>query len=154
MLFLGLGSNAGERDTVLRRCISLLSERIGSVMLVSSVMESEPWGYESPHLYLNEVVGLETTLMPLQVLDRTEGIERELGRIQKSHNGVYRDRTLDIDLLLWDDLIMDTSRLKVPHPLMHERLFVLKPLAEIAPYARHPIFNLTVSQMLSRISQS
>ncbi len=154
MLFLGLGTNAGERNTVLRRCISLLNERVGSVKLVSSIMESEPWGYESSHLYLNEVVGLETTLTPLQVLDQTEAIERELGRTQKSHNSVYQDRTLDIDLLLWDERIVDTPRLKVPHLLMHERIFVLKPLAEIAPDTRHPLFNLTVSQMLSRISHS
>ena len=133
---MGLGSNLGDREAVLLQAIKLIDERVGQVLRRSSFIETEPWGFESEHRFLNAAVCCETALSPRQVLQTTQQIERDLGKRkyhatkrQKEIN--YQDRPIDIDILLYDDLIVDEPDLKIPHPLMHQREFVMRPLNEI-----------------------
>jgi len=123
----------GDRRSLLNRAIMLIGERIGAVQRVSSFIETEPWGFESEHPFLNAAVMVLTTLSPIECLDATQQIERELGRKKKSKNGIYHDRPIDIDLLLYGDLKLSTPRLTIPHPHMYERDFVMIPLREIMP---------------------
>ena len=132
-LYLSLGSNLGDREDMLRRAIMLIGERISAVQRVSSIIETEPWGFESTNPFLNAAVMVLTTLSPIECLDATQQIERELGRKKKSKNGIYHDRPIDIDLLLYGDLKLSTPRLTIPHPHMYERDFVMIPLREILP---------------------
>ena len=130
-VYLGLGSNQGDREATLNRAIELIGERIGKVVRQSSVIETEPWGFLSGNKFLNCVIFCETTLLPRQVLKVTQQIERELGRHHKGKG--YRDRPIDIDILLFDHLNIDTPDLQIPHPLMYQRDFVMIPLNEIKP---------------------
>lgn len=130
-VYLSLGSNLGDREATMRRAIGLLNERAGSVDRQSSFIETEPWGFESTNKFLNMCVRLLTTLSPEQLLMATKQIERELGRTQKSVNGQYHDRPIDIDILMYDDLQLSTPDLTLPHPHMQEREFVMIPLREI-----------------------
>lgn len=130
-VYLSLGSNLGDRKATMRRTIGLLNERAGSVDRQSSFIETEPWGFESTNKFLNMCVRLLTTLSPEQLLLATKQIERELGRTQKSVNGQYHDRPIDIDILMYDDVHIDSNDLTLPHPHMQEREFVMKPLREI-----------------------
>lgn len=132
-LYLSLGTNLGDRQQNLKSALELIGREVGTVVSASDIIETDPWGFESPNPFLNMVVKIETDLKPLEVLDITQEIERQLGRATKSVNGEYHDRLIDIDILLYDDLVMDTPELTVPHPLMHERKFVMEPLAQIAP---------------------
>lgn len=129
--YLSLGSNLGDRKATMRRAIGLLNERAGSIDRQSSFIETEPWGFESTNKFLNMCVRLLTTLSPEQLLMATKQIERELGRTQKSVNGQYHDRPIDIDILMYDDVHIDSDDLTLPHPHMQEREFVMKPLREI-----------------------
>lgn len=130
-VYLSLGSNLGDREATMRRAIGLLNERAGSVDRQSSFIETEPWRFESTNKFLNMCVRLLTTLSPEQLLLATKQIERELGRTQKSVNGQYHDRPIDIDILMYDDVHIDSDDLMLPHPHMQEREFVMKPLREI-----------------------
>ena len=130
-LYLSLGSNLGDRVENLRRAIALINERVGTVQRVSSFIETEPWGFQSEHPFLNAACLVLTTLSPEECLEATQQIERELGRKKKSRNGIYHDRPIDIDLLMYDDLKLSTPRLTLPHPHMYERDFVMIPLREI-----------------------
>ncbi|MBR5930119.1 MAG: 2-amino-4-hydroxy-6-hydroxymethyldihydropteridine diphosphokinase [Prevotella sp.] len=134
-VFLGLGSNLGDRQANIERAIELISERVGEVIRRSSLIETEPWGFESENKFLNGVILCETTLTPRQVLRKTQKIERDMGRKKKTSptakSRIYSDRGIDIDILLYDDLTVDEPDLKIPHPLMQERDFVMIPLKEI-----------------------
>ena len=130
-LYLSLGSNLGDREKMLHRAIALIGERIGTVQRVSSFIETEPWGFQSEHPFLNAACLVLTTLSPEQCLKETQRIERELGRTTKSKDGIYHDRPIDIDLLLYDNLKVSTPTLTLPHPRMEERDFVMVPLREI-----------------------
>lgn len=130
-VYLSLGSNLGDRQQTMRRAIVLLGERVGTVDRQSSFIETEPWGFQSVNRFLNMCVRVCTTLSPEQVLAVTKQIERELGRTQKSVGGQYHDRSIDIDILMYDDLNIDLPDLRLPHPHMHERDFVMIPLREI-----------------------
>ena len=132
-LYIALGSNMGDRRSLLNRAIALIEERVGAVQRVSSFIETEPWGFESANPFLNAAVMVKTTLSPIECLDATQQIERELGRKKKSKGGKYHDRPIDIDLLLYGDLKLSTPRLTIPHPHMYERDFVMIPLREIMP---------------------
>ena len=129
--YLGLGSNLGDRRRVMSETIERINELIGDVLSQSAFYETEPWGFVSDNTFLNAAVCVNTALSPFQLLDATQNIEREIGRTTKSAAGVYHDRVIDIDILLYDDLHISTPELTVPHPLMHEREFVMKPLGEI-----------------------
>ena len=130
-VYLGLGSNLGDREEYLREAIDRIGKLIGTVVRQSAFYVSEPWGFESDHLFVNAVVACETQLSPLRLLRATQAIERAMGRTAKSANGVYHDRIIDIDILLYDDLRIDYPHLKIPHPLMHQRDFVMIPLKEV-----------------------
>lgn len=134
-VYLGLGSNLGDRQANIERAIELISERVGEVIRRSSLIETEPWGFESENKFLNGVILCETTLTPRQVLRKTQKIERDMGRKKKTapsaKSRIYSDRGIDIDILLYDDLTVDEPDLKIPHPLMQERDFVMIPLKEI-----------------------
>ena len=132
-LYLSLGSNLGDREQMLNRAIALIGERVGEVQRVSSFIETEPWGFKSKHPFLNAACLVLTTLSPEQCLETTQQIEQELGRKRKSRNGIYHDRPIDIDLLMYDDLELSTPKLTLPHPRMKEREFVMIPLREILP---------------------
>ena len=130
-VYLGLGANLGDREATIHRAIELIGERIGEVVTQSSLIETEPWGFTSGNKFLNGAILVETELLPREVLKITQEIERELGR---RHKGTaYRDRPIDIDILLYDDVTIDAPDLKIPHPLMHRRDFVLIPLKQIKP---------------------
>lgn len=152
LVYLGLGSNLGERENILRSAIDKINERVGEVISLSAFYETMPDGFVSEHPFLNAVCGVETKLEPLEILAQTEAVERELGRNRKSVNRMYQDRTLDIDILLVEGCVLYSEVLTIPHPRMHERLFVLEPLSEIAPEIVHPVLQKTISQLLKGIS--
>ena len=130
-VYLGLGSNLGDKEANIRKAIALISERVGLVVRQSSLIMTEPWGFESQNSFVNAAIKCETTLSPREVLKATQKIEREMGRKKKSTDGGYADRCIDIDILLYDELRVDEPDLKIPHPLMLEREFVMIPLDEI-----------------------
>ena len=147
MVYFGLGTNLGYKEHNLRMSIKKIEERIGNVVSLSAFYATAPWGFSSENSFLNAAVCVETTLLPLQVLEETQRIERELGRTEKSVNGLYADRLIDIDLLLYDDRVMDAEGLILPHPLMTERRFVMEPLSEIAPDVVHPVLHKTMKEL-------
>ena len=129
--------------------VQKIEERIGKIVFLSAFYVTAPWGFASHNSFLNAVVCVETPLRPLEVLKETQAIERELGRTSKSMGGVYSDRLIDIDLLLYGDTIMDEEGLILPHPLMTERRFVMEPLAEIAPDVMHPVLHKTMKELFT-----
>ncbi|WP_438264689.1 2-amino-4-hydroxy-6-hydroxymethyldihydropteridine diphosphokinase [Bacteroides salyersiae] len=147
MVYLGLGTNLGDKEQNLRMSVKKIEEWIGNVVSLSAFYATAPWGFSSENSFLNAAVCVETTLLPLQVLEETQRIERELGRTEKSVNGLYADRLIDIDLLLYDDRVMDAKGLILPHPLMTERRFVMEPLSEIAPDVVHPVLHKTMKEL-------
>lgn len=132
-LYLSLGTNMGDRRKNLSSALELIGHEVGTVVSASDIIETEPWGFESSNMFLNMVAKVETHLQPIEVLHATQKIEHTLGRDKKSVDGAYQNRPIDIDILLYDDLVMNTPELTIPHPLMYQREFVMKPLAQIAP---------------------
>lgn len=149
-VYLGLGTNLGDKEANLRTAIYKLQERIGKQVSLSSFYETAPWGFESDHSFLNAAIGLETSLSPIEILHITQEIEKELGRTKKSVNGSYSDRLIDIDILLYDTLVLQTPELTIPHPLMTERDFVMNPLIEIAGNVIHPILKKRIMTIQSK----
>lgn len=129
-VYLGLGSNLGDSETYLREAISALDRPTITIGAMSRVYKTEPWGVMDQPLYWNQVLEIETTLEPLDLLHLCQEIELQLGRERKIHWG---SRTIDIDLLIYDNIVSETEELTLPHPLLEEREFVLAPLREIAP---------------------
>jgi 2-amino-4-hydroxy-6-hydroxymethyldihydropteridine diphosphokinase len=132
-VYLGLGTNLGNKEANLKDALEEIRKRVGEVTSLSAFHASEPWGFKSENAFLNAVCCVHTDFSPQEVLHITQEIERELGRSKKSVNGIYSDRMIDIDILLYDDLHIQTPELTIPHPLMRERDFVIIPLREIAP---------------------
>lgn len=130
-VYLSLGSNLGDKEQNLASAVSEIARRIGDITDQSAFLETEPWGFDSKNTFLNAAVRVETELSPYELLNATQQIERDLGRKQKSEKGQYHDRIIDIDILLYDDLHIQTPELTIPHPLMQQRDFVLIPLKEI-----------------------
>lgn len=149
-VFLGLGSNLGDCRENLNKAIGLLSST-GKVIAVSAFRVTEPSGFYSKHNFLNAAIEIETSLSPEELLNQTQHIEREMGRTEKSVDGNYHDRIIDIDILLYDNLVIDTPTLNIPHPLMHKRLFAMEPLAEIAPDFVHPVFHHTLYYIYNKL---
>ena len=133
IVFLGLGTNLGDREANLKAAVEQINKRVGEVTSLSAFYVTEPWGFESSYPFLNAVCRVDTVLTPHEVLAVTQDIERMIGRTKKSVNGCYSDRSIDIDILIYDDCRLNTPELTIPHPLMHKRDFVMKPLGEIAP---------------------
>lgn len=147
-VYLGLGTNLGNKAANLQAAVKLINEKIGKVASLSSFYETAPWGFSSEHSFLNAAVEVYTTLLPIEVLHITQSVERELGRTQKSSGGVYADRLIDIDILLYDQLIIQTPELVLPHPLMTQRDFVMLPLTEIAGEVIHPVFHQQLKKLI------
>jgi len=148
LAYLGIGSNQGNTSENLANAVRFLSLEAGKVVRQSSFYSSKPWGFESVNDFLNGALLVETDLSPENLLAAIKNIERRMGR-QPRTSPSYSDRIIDIDILLYDNLVMDQPLLKIPHPLMHLRYFVLFPLAEIAPEAVHPVLNTSIAGMLS-----
>lgn len=151
-VYIGLGSNIGDREGFLRQSLKLLGERCGTITQRSSVYETSPVGFIADKDFLNMVVLLETDLEPAGLMRMIMEIETELGR--KRLKKGYSSRTIDIDLLLYNNVIMDDEIITLPHPRMHERRFVLEPLHEIAPDLIHPVLTKSVKQLLSICSDT
>lgn len=130
-LYIGLGSNLGDRQTLIEEALQLIDERIGQVERVSSFYDTEPWGFQSDNRFLNAAALVLTTMSPRQCLKEAQRIERLIGRNEKTIDGQYQDRLIDIDLLMYDDVHIDTPDLTLPHPLIEQRDFVRLPLQEI-----------------------
>lgn len=152
LVYFGLGTNLGDKERNLCLAIDKIRERIGRITSQSAFYASEPWGFESANSFLNAVICAETSIPPLQLMEETQDIEKEIGRNKKSVNGTYSDRVIDIDILLYDNLILSAENLTIPHPLMTERLFVMKPLCEIAPELVIPGTEKTVQSFYDELS--
>lgn len=146
IVFLGIGSNLGNRESNIQQAVAEIEKSVGVVRKTSSVYETEPWGFQSEDAFLNMVVATETELSPRALLSEILNIESSLGRIR--NNDRYSSRIIDIDILLYDKVILNEPDLKIPHPLMHERKFVLVPLCEIAPEMIHPVLKKTFRELL------
>ncbi|MBQ8969326.1 MAG: 2-amino-4-hydroxy-6-hydroxymethyldihydropteridine diphosphokinase [Bacteroidaceae bacterium] len=130
-LYIGLGSNLGDRQALIEEAVQLIDERIGQVDRLSSFYDTEPWGFQSDNRFLNAAALVLTTLSPRQCLKEAQRIEHLMGRTEKTTDGNYEDRLIDIDLLMYDDVHIDTPDLTLPHPLIEQRDFVRLPLQEI-----------------------
>ncbi|GAP71615.1 2-amino-4-hydroxy-6-hydroxymethyldihydropteridine diphosphokinase [Candidatus Symbiothrix dinenymphae] len=128
--YLALGSNLGEKETNLRTAIDFLNQQAGTITARSSVHQTAPWGFESTNSFLNMAVCLQTDLSPIDLLHTVKAIEQQMGRRPKTDNH-YHDRLIDIDIILYDDVVMQSDELTLPHPLYKQRAFVLEPLEEI-----------------------
>lgn len=146
-IYLALGSNLGDRIGTIQQAYDHIEQRIGQVVHKSSFYETEPEGFESHNNFINVACEVQTLLNAEQVLAITEDIEYQMGRRIKSENRAYRDRIIDIDLLFFDSMLISTPKLIIPHPYLHQRKFVLEPLAQIAPNLMHPVLHKTVGQL-------
>ena len=140
-----LGGNSGDREFLIEEAIRLISREAGNVMRQSSIYETEPWGFLSDAPFLNQAILIQTPLSPSVLLSKLISIEKKLGR--KRNNGSYSSRTIDLDILFYNDLIISSKRLQVPHPRMQLRRFAMVPLAEIAGEYVHPVFQVTMRQL-------
>jgi 2-amino-4-hydroxy-6-hydroxymethyldihydropteridine diphosphokinase len=147
LVYLSLGANVGDCASHIRDAITRL-ESVGRVVAVSSFYETEPVEFTDQPWFLNCAVALETTNMPKALMAALLSIEREMGRQRTQEKG---PRTIDIDILLYGDMIVDSQELTIPHPAMHQRRFVLEPLAEIAPEAQHPVLKKTIRELLDAL---
>ncbi len=144
--YLLLGANLGDRAVTFHQAISLIAERIGPVIQQSGLYETAPWGVTAQPAFLNQVLAIETRLEPEAVLTQTQAIEQELGRVRLEKWGA---RLIDIDLLYFDQLVLQTDRLTIPHPYLHQRRFTLVPLVEIASDFVHPVLTKTNAMLLA-----
>jgi len=143
---LSLGSNIGDRKHSISIASGNINNTIGKIISSSSFYETEPWGFNDENFFLNQCIIIETTLTPENVLQELLAIEEKMGRTRVGK--LYASRIIDLDILFYDDMILETPQLVIPHPLLHKRRFVLMPLAEIAPEMIHPVFKKTIHQLL------
>ncbi len=141
-----LGCNIGDRIKYLELAINKLADELGSVLAKSSIYESEPWGFDAEISFLNQVLIVETESLPEQLLGQTQIIENNLGRVRTKKG--YESRIMDIDILFFNDLVIETETLTIPHPALHKRKFTLEPLCEILPHKIHPVFKKTTETLL------
>jgi 2-amino-4-hydroxy-6-hydroxymethyldihydropteridine diphosphokinase len=145
---LSLGSNVGDRLNYLTLSRTAIYKYIGSIQLSSSIYETEPWGVDNQDSYLNQVVAVQTDQKPNELLKNIHLIERELGRIRREH---YGPRTIDIDILYYGERIIDIENLKIPHPHIQKRRFILVPLSEILPQMQNPLLKITNQELLDMV---
>ena len=143
--YLLLGSNMGDRSEYLREAVSHISNETGQIILKSSLYESEPWGKTDQPGYLNQALMIHTILSPQALLLKINGIEKKMGRLRKIK---WDKRIIDIDILFYNDLILKSESLTIPHPYIHDRRFTLLPLSEIAPELNHPKFQKNIKTLL------
>lgn len=148
-VYLSLGTNIGNKEKQMNEAIERIEAQIGNVVSRSTFYVTEPWGFESKNSFLNATVKIETELSADEVLKETQNIEREMGRMEKSEKGKYKDRIIDIDILMYGTSIIDSPNLTIPHKFMKERRFVLEPLAEIASEVVIPGTDISVSKALN-----
>ncbi len=149
--YIGIGSNLGDREENVRRAVELLGQRAGLITASSSLFETEPWGVADQPRFINAACGLETSLSPHELLVALRAIELEMGRDRCTEQR-WGPRVIDLDILLYGDLVLDTPELTIPHPRMHERIFVLAPMAEIAPETTHPVLGLCMADLLGTLA--
>lgn len=147
--YLSLGSNLGNKKENLRNAIHHIEEQVGPLTSQSAFHISEPWGFLSDNNFVNCVIAVNTTLSPTELLGTTQHIEQIMGRHHKTIAGQYTDRLIDIDILFYDSLIMQSSTLTIPHPLLHQRRFVLEPITQIAPDMVHPLLQQSMAALLA-----
>ena len=151
-VYIILGGNLGDRMKNLELARNLIGDKIGPVVSCSSIYETEPWGFVSEKLFINQAVEIDTVLTPLEILQCIKMIEEELGRTRGVER--YMERTIDIDILFYDYIVTETQELTIPHPEMAKRRFVLEPLAEIAPEMIHPVLKKLVKELLVECTDS
>ena len=150
LVYLSLGSNQGERSELLSLAIRKIRDEVGSIVSIARYIETEPWGFSSPHPFLNTAVAVYTPLSPNELLSQTQSLGRKHKHLPHE---AYQDRPIDIDILLYNQEIIDQGdRLQIPHPQMLKRLFVLEPLASIAPTLVHPLVQQRIASLLSQAS--
>jgi 2-amino-4-hydroxy-6-hydroxymethyldihydropteridine diphosphokinase len=145
-IYLLLGGNLGNREKNLERACSMVQQMVGPVIKRSSVYETEPWGFTHESCFLNQVLHVTTRLSPEELLRSVNAIEKQFGRKRTPEK--YAARTMDIDVLFYNDLVLSDEQMTIPHPRLHERKFTLVPLYEIAPELIHPVFKKTTEQLL------
>ena len=145
-VFLSLGSNQGDRCSLLVEATKRIDNLIGEVKLFSAIFESEPWGFSAEVNFYNLALLVETGLTPRQVLSKCLEIEKKLGRVREGT--VNSSRLIDIDMLFFDEMLIDDNDLVIPHPRLHLRKFVLEPLVMIAPDFIHPVINKSIAELL------
>ena len=141
-----LGSNRGNRTMIVEQAILEIRQKAGEASAFSSLYESEPWGFDDNIPFINKVIVIETDLSPKLLLNTLLSIENELGRV-RANTGVYSPRPIDIDILFYDDIIVNEHDLQIPHPRMQNRMFTLMPLMEISPDFMHPVLKKPVSEL-------
>ena len=146
-VYLGLGSNLGKREENLQNALAMIGEMTGRILISSSVYETEPWGFETKHRFLNMAIKLETMLLPSDLLECLLEIEKSMGRVRDKKQ--YSSRVIDIDILFYEDLDIAYHNLKIPHPHIQDRRFVLVPLVEIAPDLIHPVLQKSLKVLLN-----
>jgi 2-amino-4-hydroxy-6-hydroxymethyldihydropteridine diphosphokinase len=144
-----LGTNQGDRIKNLDLAHEMILDKMGMIVRTSQIYSSVPWGFEAEQDFFNQVVCVETELEPRVLLNEILSFEEQHGRIRELKDGakIYHSRIIDIDILLWEDLVMETEELVIPHPRMLERRFVLVPLSEVSPEFEHPVFKTTIQEL-------
>jgi 2-amino-4-hydroxy-6-hydroxymethyldihydropteridine diphosphokinase len=151
-VFLGIGSNLGNREYNMQQAVEHIEKHVGAVRMTSAIYETEPWGFQSDDAFLNMVIAVETQMSPQALLSEILYIESLLGRVRTE--GQYTSRIIDIDILLYDDMVLSEPDLTIPHPLLHERKFVLIPLCEVASEMIHPVLKKTFRELLEECKDS
>lgn len=145
--YLLLGGNMGDREGIIAKAVSLIHASCGKILKKSSLYESEPWGFETDNQFVNQVILIETALNAEDLLQNLLNIELLLGRV-RNHSATYSSRIIDIDILFFNDEVINCENLKIPHPLLHERRFTIAPMHEIAKNLTHPLLNKTIQDLL------
>lgn len=153
-VYLALGSNLGDKKSNIETATRKINEYIGRLVSVSSIYETAPMGFDSENMFANAACIVLSDLLPERVLYYTQLIEKEMGRMHKSQNKIYSDRIIDVDILMYNNEIINTPYLTLPHPHLHERNFVLDPLTEIAGSTIHPILNKTMLEMKEELNNN
>lgn len=151
-LYVSLGSNLGNKETQIKTALNEIETRIGTVVVRSGFFYSEPWGFDSNNHFVNACAFIRTEIPPLECLTVLKDIEKVMGRL-KTEKTRYEDRLIDLDILMYDQWIYSDEHLTIPHPHLHQRFFVLKPLMEIAPNLIHPTIKQTITTLYEALRE-